>query len=248
MSNRGGRQKQMMHVVPPVTPAQRQPPPPQQRQPPPQQQRLQVPQQQQQQQQQRQPPPQEKQQKPKMTIGDAIGLITIRLGRVEQFIQQLQTDGIDINSINSTQPNDFMDNGLIQNLVSRLNTIEEYSADTSTAIAIATATASSASSSAAVAAAAATSTAAANEQRIKNMETDLKDTKDLLIKLMLKFEIFSDDTHAKFEDQQHQIAFNLEQLQQEPIKDLYEEQVSSEEQVSTEETLPTPSNESEPVP
>ena len=108
MSSRTGRQKQMMNVVPPVTPAQRQqtqqplqrqpqpqqrqqPPPPPQRQP----QAVQI---------QRQPPAvqiqekQEKQQKPKMTIGDAIGLITIRLGRVEQFIQQLQTDGIEMNA------------------------------------------------------------------------------------------------------------------------------------------------------
>lgn len=243
MSSRTGRQKQMMNVVPPVTPAQRQqtqqplqrqpqpqqrqqPPPPPQRQPPPQL--------------QRQPPAvqiqekQEKQQKPKMTIGDAIGLITIRLGRVEQFIQQLQTDGIEMNSINSTQPNDFMDNGLLQNLVSRLNTIEEYSTNTATDT--------------------------ATEHRLKNMETDLKDTKDLIIKLMLKFENFSDDTHAKFEEQQHQISFNLEQLQQEPQepqeqqkqqelqKQEHQEPEEQDQQVTPEEALPTSSNESEHVP
>ena len=243
MSSRTGRQKQMMNVVPPVTPAQRQqtqqplqrqpqpqqrqqPPPPPQRQP----QAVQI---------QRQPPAvqiqekQEKQQKPKMTIGDAIGLITIRLGRVEQFIQQLQTDGIEMNSINSTQPNDFMDNGLLQNLVSRLNTIEEYSTNTAT------------------------------EHRLKNMETDLKDTKDLIIKLMLKFENFSDDTHAKFEEQQHQISFNLEQLQQEQQepqepqelqeqqelqKQEHQEPEEQDQQVTPEEALPTSSNESEHVP
>lgn len=239
MSSRTGRQKQMMNVVPPVTPAQRQqtqqplqrqpqpqqrqqPPPPPQRQPPPQL--------------QRQPPAvqiqekQEKQQKPKMTIGDAIGLITIRLGRVEQFIQQLQTDGIEMNSINSTQPNDFMDNGLIQNLVSRLNTIEEYSTNTATDT--------------------------ATEHRLKNMETDLKDTKDLIIKLMLKFENFSDDTHAKFEEQQHQISFNLEQLQQEQQEpqeqqkqeEQEEQDLKQDQQVTPEEALPTSSNESEHVP
>ena len=154
MSSRGGRQKQMMNVVPPITSTQRQ----QTQQP------LQPPQRQQVQQRQPPPPPplqtqqtqqtqqkQQKQQKPKMTIGDAIGLITIRLGRVEQFLQQLQTDGIDMSSINSTQPNDFMDNGLIQNLVSRLNTIEEYSTNTATN----------------------SDTNPATEQRIKNMETDL---------------------------------------------------------------------------
>ena len=194
MSSRNGRQKQMMNVVPPITSTQRQ----QTQQPLQPQQRQQV--------QQRQPPPpppppqplqtqqtqqkQQKQQKPKMTIGDAIGLITIRLGRVEQFLQQLQTDGIDMSSINSTQPNDFMDNGLIQNIVSRLNTIEEYSTNT------------------------ANTSNTATEQRIKNMETDLRETKDLLMKLILKFENFSDDTHAKFEEQRHQLSFNLEQLQQ----------------------------------
>lgn len=250
MSSRNGRQKQMMNVVPPVTPAQRQqtqqplqlqrqPQPPQRQQPPPL---------------QRQPPPppvqtqqiQEKQQKPKMTIGDAIGLITIRLGRVEQFIQQLQTDGIEMNSINSTQPNDIMDNGLIQNLVSRLNTIEEFSTNTSTATATATAT--------------------ATENRLKNMETDLKDTKDLIIKLMLKFENFSDDTHAKFEEQRHQLSFNLEQLQQYPQQEqdlqqdlhqeqdlkqeqnLQQEQDLKQEQDLPEEAVPTSSNESEHVP
>ena len=234
MSNRGGRQKQMMSVVPPITSTQRQ----QTQQPLQPQQRQQL--------QQRQQPPQpphqtqqiqqtqekqQKQQKPKMTIGDAIGLITIRLGRVEQFIQQLQTDGIDMNSINSIQPNDFMDNGLIQNLVSRLNTIEEYSNNTSSN--------------------------SATEQRIKNMETDLRETKDLLMKLMLKFENFSDDTLSKFEEQQHQISFNLEQLQQEPqesqeqqeqIKDLSEEQLLHQNTHTSEEVLPTPSNESESVP
>ena len=255
MSSRGGRQKQMMNVVPPITSTQRQ----QTQQPLQPQQRQQV--------QQRQPPPppplqtqqtqqkQQKQQKPKMTIGDAIGLITIRLGRVEQFLQQLQTDGIDMNSINSTQPNDFMDNGLIQNLVSRLNTIEEYSTNTATN--------------------------SDTEQRIKNVETDLRETKDLLMKLILKFENFSDDTLPKFEEQQQQITLNLEKIQQESqeqqqqitlnlekIQQLQQEsqeqqqqqitlnlekiQQESQEQLlnqcTSEEALPTPSNESESVP
>ena len=208
MSGRGGRQKQMPGSIlapqrPAPAPQQRQGPPLQQRQPPPPQQRAT---------QQRQTPPQqpppEKQSKPKMTIGDAIGLITIRLGRVEQFIQQLQTDGIDINS---TQPTDLVDDGLIQNIVSRLNIIEQ--SDT--------------------------------EERIKTMENDLKDTKNLLIKLMLKFETFSDDTLAKFEDQQNQITFNLEQLQQEETLDEAQEVLNQEEE--EEGQASAPSNESEPV-
>lgn len=217
MSGRGGRQKQIPVSIPApqrqVSMQQRQAPPPQQRPPqqrqaPPPQQR-QTPPPQQQQQQQSQPQRPEKQSKPKMTIGDAIGLITMRLGRLEQFIQQLQTDGIDINSLNQSQSTDLFDDGLIQNIVSRLNTIEQSE----------------------------------TEERIKTMENDLKDTKNLLIKLMLKFETFSDDTLAKFEDQQHQITFNLEQLQQEETLDGEQELLTQEEEQAA-----APSNESEPVP
>ena len=200
-----GRNRQQKMPVPNIS--QRQGPPQMQqpRQAPPQ---MQQP---------RQAPPQmqepDKQSKPKMTIGDAIGLITIRLGRVEQFIQQLQTDGIDMNSVNSMQS--FMDNGLMQNIVSRLNLIEQTST---------------------------------TEEKIQNMETDLKDTKNLLMKLMLKFENFSDDTLAKFEEHQQQITFNLEHLQQdeEPNEALQENQ--SQNQNQDQEPVPTPSNESNSVP
>lgn len=219
MSVRTSRQKPMMPPLRQAPPPTKQPPPPTkqpQRQPPPQQQRQPPPQQMNQSIQSQQPT--QKQNKPKMTIGDAIGLITLRLGRVELFIQQLQTDGVDINSMNSIQPNDGVDSGLIENLVSRLNTIEDFSST--------------------------------NEERMQTIETNLKDTKDLLLKLMLKFENFSDATLGKFEEQQQQIAFNLEQLQQ----DEPEEQLTPEEEEQQEgpeeqsEALPTPSNESEPVP
>ena len=213
MSIRTNRQKPMMvqnqSQQPPMGNSQR-PSALKQRPPVPQPQRPVAPIQQQQMQQQ-QP---EKQQKPKMSIGDAIGLITIRLSRVEIFIQQLQTDGIDMSSVNSTGTSTgTMDNGMIQNLVSRLNTIEDFS-----------------------------STKEKNEKL--EQPNDLKDTKDLLMKLMLKFENFTDDTLARFEDQhqlQQTLVYNLELLQQpEPEQEVVD--------TTEQETLPTPSNESEPVP
>ena len=216
MSIRTNRQKPMMvqnqSQQPPMGNSQR-PSALKQRPPVPQPQRPVAPIQQQQMQQQ-QP---EKQQKPKMSIGDAIGLITIRLSRVEIFIQQLQTDGIDMSSVNSTGTSTgTMDNGMIQNLVSRLNLLEESSSHATTD----------------------------TEQRLKTIETDLKDTKDLLMKLMLKFENFTDDTLARFEDQhqlQQTLVYNLEQLQQpEPEQEVVD--------TTEQETLQTPSNESEPVP
>ena len=197
------RQKQMAPPTPQVT-LGRQTPLKQRPVPPPQQRPPQMPQQMQ----QPPPPTPPPQKKPKMAIGDAIGFITIRLGRVEQFIQQLQTDGIDMTTLNTGQPTEFLDQGLIQNLVSRLNTIEEGGSSTNTYL----------------------------EERVQKIESDLKDTKDLLIKLMLKFENFSENTLSKFEEQQQQITFNLEQLQQEPQLE------------QPAEPLPVPSNESEPVP
>ena len=205
MNSRVNRQRQ----APPPPQQQRQAPQQQRQAPPPPQQQRQAP-----------PPPQqmqsqpEKQSKPKMMIGTAIGLITIRLGRVEQFIQQLQTDGIEMNSVNSTQPTELLDTGMIQNIVSRLNTIEQT--DT--------------------------------EERIKTIENDLKDTKNLLIKLMLKFENFSDDTLAKFDDHQQQITFNLEQLQQEETPDAVQYVLNHDQSQEETEQNAVPSNESEPVP
>jgi len=211
----GGQRPSAMKARPAAQPPQRPPAPPQQRPGPPLQQ-----QQQQMQQQQQQP---EKQQKPKMSIGDAIGLITIRLSRLETFIQQLQTDGIDMSSINGPGTGaGTIDQGMIQNLVSRLNVLEDSSH--------------------------ATTDTTATEQRIKTIETDLKDTKDLLMKLMLKFENFSDDTLVRFEEQhqlQETLAFNLEQLQQPESLEKPEEEPAT---TKEEETIPTPSNESEPVP
>ena len=205
MSGRG-RQKQMPGPAP-----QRQVVPP-----PPQMQQRQVPLPPQMQQRQVLSPPQmqekpEKQSNQKLTIGQAIGLTTIRLGRVEQFIQQLQTDGIEMNSV---QQPELLDTGLIQNIVSRLNTIEQT--DT--------------------------------EERMKAMENDLKDTKNLLLKLMLKFENFSDDTLAKFDNHQQQITFNLEQLQQEEVHDEIQDALNQDQPQEEQEQQAVPSNESEAVP
>ena len=118
--------------------------------------------------------------KPKMTIGDAIGLATIRLGRVEQFIQQIQTEGININS-QSLPTSDFMDNGVIENIIIRLNTLEANSTESEhdlNNISLST---------------------QLFEERLHIIECDVKDTKDLLLKVMLKFEKFIDDTVSKFE-------------------------------------------------
>jgi len=139
---------------------QRQPPQNMQRQPPQNMQR-QPPQNQQRQQQQ----PHEK---PKISISDAIGLTTIRLSKLEQFISKLQETG-DYSSItsfsdNANTPNSNSD--VFEIINTRLNSLEQVKI----------------------------------HERLLKCETDLTDTKDLLIKLVLKHEKLSSEINSKLTD------------------------------------------------
>jgi hypothetical protein len=99
-------------------------------QPPPQQQQMR--QQPPQQQQMRQQPPQPQQQQmspPKLSVSDAIALITIRLGRVETFINNLppldQLEQYSSNSLPEKNENiKIVDDAIFKNIISRLDKIE----------------------------------------------------------------------------------------------------------------------------
>jgi hypothetical protein len=65
---------------------------------------------------------------PQLSISDAIGLITLRLGRVEQIVKQLQVDSAednlsmcDGNSINGSL---MIDGRVIQDIIGRISNIE----------------------------------------------------------------------------------------------------------------------------
>jgi hypothetical protein len=106
--------------------------------------------------------------KPKISISDAIGLTTIRLSKLEQFISKLQETG-DYSSItsfsdNANTPNSNSD--VFEIINTRLNTLEQVKI----------------------------------HERLLKCETDLTDTKDLLIKLVLKHEKLSSDINSKLTD------------------------------------------------
>ena len=61
----------------------------------------------------------------KISISDAIGLITIRLGRVEQYMQQLQEDGNVTGASNTlSEKVQFVEKDVIFNLTDRIYTLE----------------------------------------------------------------------------------------------------------------------------
>ena len=100
------------------------------RQIPPQIQRQQMQQQQMQQQQQmyqQQPPMQQDIEQPfkKLSISDAIGLITLRLGRVEQWIIETDHENEEDNKSNPSSSHQVIDNSILTSIIHRLDSLEK---------------------------------------------------------------------------------------------------------------------------
>jgi hypothetical protein len=112
-------------------------------------------------------------QRPKLSVSDAFGLVTLRLGRVEQFIQQISENGelkSDLSNMSSLPENSqLIDKGVFVNMISRLDGLEKK--DNSNI-----------------------------SKQISSLELELRNTKDLLNSFMTKFEKFSKETDEKFAD------------------------------------------------
>jgi hypothetical protein len=110
-------------------------------------------------------------QRPKLSIGDAIGLVTLRLGRVEEFMIRAQNPQGGLNlggGSGSTIPENsqLIDKSVFTNMISRLDSLEKKDSN----------------------------------KQMAALESELRSTKDLLITLMSKFEKFSKETDDKFTD------------------------------------------------
>lgn len=106
----------------------------------------------------------------KLTISDAIGLITLRLGRVEQFIQTAEHEG-GINMGSNIPDNaHLVDKSVINSIVNRLDSLEKKEKES------------------------------ANNQQTTKLETELRDIKDLLMSQMVKYEKFTLETNKRFDD------------------------------------------------
>ena len=86
------------------------------------------------QQQQQMPPQQQQQQRAntaygqpggKISISDAIGLTTIRLGKVEQLVQRLQEEGGLGNNFDIPDNAQLIDKSVITNIISRIDSLEK---------------------------------------------------------------------------------------------------------------------------
>ena len=106
----------------------------------------------------------------KLTISDAIGLITLRLGRVEQIIMEAEHNGGFSAGTSIPDNTHLVDKSVINSIVNRLDSLEKKEKDSSN-----------------------------NQQTIK-LESEIRDIKDLLMSQIIKYEKFTLETNKKFDD------------------------------------------------
>jgi hypothetical protein len=112
----------------------------------------------------------------KLSISDAIGLVTLRLGRVEQFIIDFENGEIEGHHSNSgggssiPENSKIVDNSVLTTIVNRLDALEKKEGSSSITSSIA------------------------------SLEKEMKEAKDLLSHLLFKYELFTKETNEKFGD------------------------------------------------
>ena len=112
----------------------------------------------------------------KLSISDAIGLVTLRLGRVEQFIIDFENGEIEGHHPNSgggssiPENSKIVDNSVLTTIVNRLDALEKREGSSSVASSVA------------------------------SLEKEMKEAKDLLSHLLFKYELFTKETNEKFGD------------------------------------------------
>ena len=115
----------------------------------------------------------------KLSISDAIGLVTLRLGRVEQFIIDFDNGNIvNSNSKGASIPENskIVDNSVLTTIINRLDSLEKREGTNANASSF------------------------ASLDQVSKLEKDLKETRELLSHLIYKLELFSKETNDKFGD------------------------------------------------
>jgi hypothetical protein len=120
----------------------------------------------------------------KLSVSDAIGLITLRLGRVEQFVIDYENGEVSTNgAVGGGIPENsrVIDNSVLTSMINRLDSLEKREPLTNGSLSV-------------------------NNEQVSKIEKDLKETKDLLAHMLFKFELFSKETNDKFADFENAFA------------------------------------------
>lgn len=145
----------------------------------------------------------------KLSISDAIGLVTLRLGRVEQFIIDFENGEIEGHHPNSgggssiPENSKIVDNSVLTTIVNRLDALEKKEGSSNV-----------------------------NASSIAILEKEMKDAKDLLSHLLFKYELFTKETNEKFCDFEGAISEIEKNIESHQFVDTNETVVVVEEPIS----------------
>ena len=174
------------------------------------------------------PPPQNGMPFTKLSISDAIGLITIRLGRVEQWM--IDTDHE--NTMNEQDHNNSSQNGVPQNhtvidtsvltsIINRLDSLEKNngnsSSDKSSTLIEDVATSTKQISRIGEDVTKHTLELSKNTESVFRFNRELTETKDILKSFMVKYDLFSSEITLNFTDYENALADLEKRLIVEPI-------------------------------
>jgi hypothetical protein len=172
----------------------------------------------------------------KLSISDAIGLITLRLGRVEQWVIETDHEN-EVNghsesgSLNLPENSKIIDSSILNNIVSRLDSLEKREPGTSNheemtklsesvtklteqigkiveegnkhSLAI-----------------------SKHTEQLFKFDRDLVETKDLLKTFMIKYDMFASETNNKFAD--YELALSELEKNVQPVEDIPVDEKSDE--------------------
>ena len=133
----------------------------------------------------------------KLSISDAIGLITLRLGRVEQYIIETEHEK-EVNEneqSTSTGGSNSLDTTIINNIISRLDSLEKKDGspeDVTKLVEQITRIGDEASKH--------TLAISKHTEQLFRFERELTETKDILKTFMLKYDNFAQETNDRFND------------------------------------------------
>jgi len=133
----------------------------------------------------------------KLSIPKAFTLVTLRLGRLEQYIQQLQEEGAFVTKVGETEVDDV----IMRNIIGRLETLEKSKSNSNNDKLF--------------------------EERFNKLDKEIRETKDLLMMMMMKYEKFALETNDKFEQIFNNYTHDNEVENIEIENDEYVEQLSS---------------------
>jgi len=150
----------------------------------------------------------------KLSISDAVGLITLRLGRVEQFMIELQHDGVPSSNETAIPENSkIIDNSVLTTMISRLDSLEKRE-PSQPVIAQTTPSVNLDDFNKLVEDVKRLNdevikhnlTIAKHTEQMFRVERDTVETRDMLKTLMLKFDMFVNETNTRFGDYEYALG------------------------------------------